>query len=254
MANKSENSGARDAIILAVLVVLVAGYCVAFGLQTLVWGETHHWTRSNPWIADVPAALPSGTPGTCKAQVRAFNYQFNVPWPGKVQTRGTLTYSEFRFESGQVAILFDPEAQSDTLRELKSTSPLEYQQFQNVFVGESFDTNYALYQAVYGASPNATSAFMGTRDAIRMNQLLLWKISFGLDGAPGIYSIAFGGNRGFQFGDPSTGRPVALRVFDGSDNQLRLIFLATAGSNAKIEQGDIDCGVESLGPVPVSER
>ncbi|HTS11115.1 MAG TPA: hypothetical protein VMH00_03265 [Candidatus Limnocylindrales bacterium] len=254
MAQKTEKSGARDAIILAIVVVLVAGYCVAFGLQTLVWGEAHHWAKYDPWLNDVPGSLNASAAAPGKTQLRAFDYQFKVPWTGKEQTRGTLTYSEFRFDSGQVVILYDPNGQSDTLRDMRSENPLAYQQLQNVFVGQTLDTNYDLYNVVYGASANATSPFMSTRDAIRLNQLLLWKISFGLDASPGAYAISMGGNRGFQFGDPSTGRPVALRVFDGTDSQLRLIFLTEAGSSAKIDQADIDCAVESLGQVPVSER
>ena len=92
------------------------------------------------------------------------------------------------------------------------------------------------------------------RDAIRENQLLLWKMSFGLDAPPPLHSIEFGSNRGFQFGDPSSGRPVALRIFDGRDVQFRFIFLAAAGSSTQIAQGDVDSAVQSLQPVPIVER
>jgi hypothetical protein len=254
MSEKSEKNSARDAIILAILVVLVAAYSVAFGLQTLIWGQAHHWTRYDPWIADLPLPLNAPSAADGSTQLKAFNYEFKVPWSGKQKTNGALTYTTFRFDSGQVVVFFDPEAQVDSLRTLKSTSPLEYRQFQNVFLGQSFDTNYSLYQAVYGAAPAETSPFMPTGEAIRLNQLLLWKISFGYDAMPGLHSIGFGGNRGFQFGDPSTGRPVALRIFDGSDSQLRFIFLVAAGSNAKIEQSDINAAVQSLQPVPITDR
>ena len=254
MTEMSEKNSARDAIILAVVVIAVAAYCIAFGLQTLVSFEAHHWTRYNAWIMDVPEPVNAPAPATGCALLKAFNYEFKVPWTGKQKTNETLTYHEFRFDSGQVVIFYDPEAQLDTLHSLKASSPLEYQQLQNVFIGQPLDTNYQLYQAVYGASPAATSPFMSMRDAIRTNQLLLWKISFGYDAVPGLHAIEFGGNRGFQFGDPSTGRSVALRIFDGRDSQLRFIFLTQAGSNAKIEQADINGAVQSLQPVPVTER
>lgn len=254
MKRKRESNSARDAIILVCVVILIAAYTIAFGLQTLVWGEAHHLTRYNSWVSDVPQPLDSQPPQDGSTQLREFNYEFKVPWPGKPKTNKTLTYTEFRFDSGQVVVFFDPEAQLDTMRALKSTSPLEYQQFQNIFGAQPFETNYELYKAVYDASPSATSPFMPSRDAIRTNLLLLWKISFGYDARPGLHSIQFGSNRGFQFGDPSTGGAVALRIFDGRDSQFRFIFVPAAGSNAKITQDDINLAVQTLQPVPIIER
>jgi hypothetical protein len=249
-----ETNSARDAIILVLVVILVGAYMILFGLQTLVWGEAHHLTRYNPWVTEVPEALDTSVTSGKTTLLREFNYQFQVPWTSKYKTDKSLTYSEFRFDSGQVIVFFDPEAQLDTMRALKSTSPLAYQQFENVFGGQVFGTNYELYQAVYGASPAQTSPFMPSRDAIRTNLLLLWKISFGYDAIPGLHAIQFDGNKGFQFGDPSTGRAVALRIFDGNDNQFRLIFVTAVDSNAKITQGDINLAVQSLGEVPITER
>jgi len=251
---KREPDGARDAIILVILMVLVGVYAILFGLQTLVWGEAHHLIKYNAWVADVPDPVDASvTPGS-GTLLRAFNFQFKVPWPGKPKTDATLTYTQFRFDSGHVVVFFDPEAQLDTMRALKNTSPLLYQQFSNVFGGQIFNTNYELYQAVYSASPAQTSPFMPSRDAIRANLLLLWKVSFGYDASPGLHSIQFGENRGFQFGDPASGRAVALRIFDGKDNQFRLIFIMAAGANGKVTQGDINVAVQTLQEVPISER
>jgi hypothetical protein len=251
---RREPSSARDAIILVILVVLIGAYIVAFGLQTLVWGEAHHLTRYNPWVSDVPQAVDSTAPPNGSTQLRAYNYEFKVPWAGKSKTNVSLTYTQFRFDSGQVVVFFDPEAQLDTMRTIKNSSPLAYQQFANLFGGQPFETNYALFQAVYSASPAATSPFMSSRDAIRENLLLLWKIAFGYDARPGLHSIEFNGNRGFQFGDPSTGFGVALRIFDGRDNQFRFIFATAAESNAKVQQADINLAVQTLQEVPISER
>lgn len=254
MTMKRESNSARDAIILVIVVLIVGAYTIAFGLQTLVWGEAHHLTRYNPWVSDVPIALDSTAPQGGSTLLKAYNYEFKVPWAGTPKTNPTLTYTQFRFDSGQVVVFFDPEAQLDAMRTIKNTNPLAYQQFSNVFGGQPFETNYALFQAVYAVSPAATSPFMSSRDAIRLNLLLLWKIAFGYDALPGLHSIEFNGNRGFQFGDPSTGRSAALRIFDGRDNQFRFIFVTTAGSNGKIEQGDINLAVQTLQEVPIKER
>jgi len=252
---ESEKNAARNAIALVAVVLLVAAYSMAFGLQTLIWFETHHWSSANPWIKEVPQALNSAAVTAGSTQMKAFDFQFKVPWPGKYKTIPDAVTQEFQFDSGQVVVFFDPQAQADMLRTLTSASnQAAYQQFQNVFVGQSFSSNYDLYKAIYDASPAKVSPWISMRDAIRMNQLLLWKISFGLDAPSPLHSIEFGSNRGFQFGDPSSGRPVALRIFDGRDVQFRFIFLAAAGSNAQIGQDDIDSAVQSLQPVPIVER
>ena len=46
----------------------------------------------------------------------------------------------------------------------------------------------------------------------------------------------------------------AVRVFDNRDRQFRFIFLVTAGTSAKIAQDDINTIVQSLQPVPITER
>jgi hypothetical protein len=151
-------------------------------------------------------------------------------------------------------MFFDPEAQRDLLREITSGEQVQYNQFRNMFIGQSFGSNYDLYNAVYSASPAGVSPWIPVREAMRINQLLLWKLSFGVAATPGIHAIAFGSNRGFEFGDPSSGRPVALRIFNGRDKQFQLFFLVAGGSEAKISQDDIDLAVESLEPIPLAER
>jgi hypothetical protein len=252
-----EKSGALSAIILAALVVLVSAFCVAYGLQTLVWMEARQWASVNPWLRDVPQQLPSSTPSTNSSakgtQVRAYDYEFVSSW-GTAKITPYLAHVEFRFPAGQVAILFDPETSVDTMRNLKSTNPLEYQKFTNVFLDHPIEFNYQLYQMVYGVSPAQLSPIMSSRDAMRMNVLLLWKLSFGFDTTPGIYSLEFGRTHGVQFGEPGKGRPVAVRVFDDRDRQFRLIFLVAAGSNALLTQEDINTAVASLKPVPIIDR
>ena len=54
MSEDSEKTGARSAIILLVVVFLVAGFSVKFGLQTLTWIEAKLWASENPWLATVP--------------------------------------------------------------------------------------------------------------------------------------------------------------------------------------------------------
>lgn len=270
MNDKEEKSGARSAVNLAILVVVICLYMAAYGLSTLVWVGVHRWTAENPWLLDVPTALtpqsaadhlaplPSTSPAAKKQAkpdlLKAYTYEFAPPWTSKSNILPSENHVDFRFDSGQVIVFFDPEAQLDTLRALKSTDTLQYSQLRNVFSEPFFESNYELYRSVYGASPAQTSPFMNSTDAMRKNVLLIWKLSFGFDLAPSIHTISLGNNRGFEFGDPSTGRPVALRIFNGEDKQFRFIFTVAAGSSGTFTQDDINSAVASLHSVPLLER
>jgi hypothetical protein len=240
-----------------------------FGLQTLVWLNSKHWASVDSWLADTPQPLsalsaptadlpplPGGKSAKAAkpAQLKAYDYEFTAPWAGNVKATPKLTYTQFQFDSGQVIVFFDPEAQIDVVRQMKSGETVQYEQFQNVFGDQAPDTNYALYQIVYSASPAEVSPFMHSQDAFRANVLLLWKLSFGFDSQPGIHAFELGKNRGFEFGDAANGQPVVLRVFDEHDKQFRFIFTAATGSSGKFTQDNINLAVQSLQAIPILER
>ena len=260
MSEQDEKGSAWSAIILLVCVLLVAGFSVKYGLQTLTWYEANRWASVNPWLREVPKPLPASATApapTAKAPlIRTLEYQFNAPWAISKQTPSAL-YLEVRFVPGQVIDYFDPDVQLDTLASLRTAKSGEYDKFVNVFAGNPIPSNYALYSAVYGAAPAQLSHWGPMRDAIRVNALLRWKLEFGFDFDPdertSISLLELGKNRAFQFGDPAKG-PVAERVFDEHDRQFRLLFTVVAGSNAKITQDDVNMVVQSLKPIPPMER
>ena len=252
MNEDEDKSSALPAIILLLLVILIGFFCVEFGVQTLTWLEAKHAASANSWLADTPQTSPAVADDVSKPQLaKAFNYQFNVPWQSKIKVAESLPYVQFNSDSGQVVVFFDPASQLDSIHSLKSSNPTEYQKFSNVFADHPIDSNFGLYQAVYGASPAQFSPVMKVEDARRSNVLLLWKLSFGPDlqsAAPEFYSFDWGKIRGFQFGDPAKEHPVALRVFDDNNRQFRFIFAVAAGSSGKITQSDINMAVRSLQP------
>ncbi|HXO03999.1 MAG TPA: hypothetical protein VN884_00050 [Candidatus Sulfotelmatobacter sp.] len=259
MNEEDDKSSALPAIILVLVVIVIAIFCVEFGVQTLTWFEAKRWGASSPWLADVPQPLPTvADDASTGAQVKAYNYEFNVPWKTKSKSTESTINVQLKYDSGQVVVFYDPESQLDVIHSLKSSNPTEYQKFANVFANQPIESNYALYQAVYSASPAQFSPIMKVDEARRDNALLIWKMSFGPDlhfeTVPPFYSFDWGKIRGFQFGDPSKGQPVALRVFDDSNRQFRFIFATAYGSGAKITQSDINMVARSLQPVPIIER
>lgn len=266
----SEQSGPQSAIILAGVVVVVAVLAVLFGLQTLVSINAKQRAAIDPWLNDTPQPLPASssnappTPPTAPAdkkgkpgkppQLRAYDYEFAPPWPGNATLVPGAGFVKFQFPSGQVIAFLDPGAQIDIVRQMKSGETTQYNQFTNVFGSELPNSNYDLYNVIYSASPAKFSSFMNRDVALRDNVLLLWKLSFGFDAQPGIHAVSEGKNRGFEFGDPNSGKPVALRIFDVTDKQARFIFTAASSTNGAFTQDDIDKVVESFQLIPVMER
>lgn len=279
MSDDSEKVSSRSAVILAIVAVLVAAFAVMYGLQTLVWAKTKYWAQDNPWILTVPTALASpaaasetATPSAAEAPggkgragkgsaaaaaatkiepVKAYGLQFIPSWKGDAKIEPTATAMIFRFEAGQVVVLFDPQTSVDTLRELETVSSAQYLTVLNLFGPKPFDSNYELYKSVYGASPAQASAFQDRGESLRLGQLLLMKLSFGMEAPGDIFTFEFGNNRGLQFGDPAKGLPVAAHVFNERDEQFRLIITAVAGSSATITQNDVDAVLTSVGHVPI---
>jgi hypothetical protein len=138
--------------------ILVAIFLVKYGLGTMAWLEANSLASSNTWVADVPQPLAQSPEPTGKIdQIKLYNFQFNSPWPGKYKTEEHLTHTIVRFDSGQVLVFYDPDTQKDTIGTLKTADPANYQKFAAVFSGAPIESNYSLYQQVYGAAPSLLS-------------------------------------------------------------------------------------------------
>ena len=177
----TEKSGsARGAIAWAVVLILVAVYCLQFGLQTLLWIESRQWAASNPPLAEIPQPLPApASPPTTPAAaskgtvLKAYDYQFRVPWTGKWKQTPPMATTEFRFDSGQIVLMFDPDTQKEVLRGIRTSKSQDYLNFADVLAGQNVDSDYALFSAVYGSSPAQISPFMHQSDAQRVDLLVV---------------------------------------------------------------------------------
>jgi hypothetical protein len=276
MAQEPKESSARSAIILAGVVTAVALYVAVFGAQTVAVLDAHRMLSANPWLAEVPQPLPTASappaaspappatkPGAKTAPksaiakttgLKAYNYEWVVPWTGKMTQTPGVIYNEFRFDSGPVVDFFDPDAQADIIRTIRDNTGRAFAAFQPLIANDEISTNYELYKSVYATSPEQISFHTSANDSTRLRILLLTKLSFGFDLQKKATSFDFGEEKGVQFGDPAKNEPVALRVFNGRDKQFRFIFTVRDGSSARITQDDINQTVQSLQPVPLLER
>jgi hypothetical protein len=237
---KAEEESGRSAILLLCALVAVAWFSVAHGLQTLIFFEVRHWPSSNSFLNEAPSMLaPSEAPILKGQKIEHFNFQFFVPWKKVDNDVENPQYAVSRSDTGEVVVFFNPDAQVDVLQEMsKDANPLA-RNYNQVFGDQPFHTNYELYDAAYSATPAQAHLMMSREEALRLNSLLIWKLSFGLDAPRGIYRFNWAGLQGFQFGDPSNGDPVAIRGFDTHDRQFRFLFVVAANSGARFTQDDI---------------
>jgi hypothetical protein len=246
----AETKSAWRAVVLAVLALLVGAYSVLYGLQTLTFWSAHIWQGKYPELSRLPEPLPPTTDGSSGrgTKVTPFGYQFEAPWADLGNMVPGPGYESFEFRSGQRIVLFDPTAQTDTVRAMNTASPEQFRRSSIAFAGVTFDSNYALYDSVFAASPAQLSAFMPLGDSVRARALLLWKESLATNTDTGFYSFELGRVRGFQRGDPSRARYVVLRAFDARDHQFEFIFAARPDATVQLTQSDINHVLETLKP------
>ncbi|MFZ0411179.1 MAG: hypothetical protein WAL51_06670 [Candidatus Acidiferrales bacterium] len=272
----TDKASSRSAILLLIAVFVVAIYSVSYGIQTLAWLETKSWASASPWLRAVPdlraAPAPQPAPEPAPApvivkgkrpakqetkstgtQVEVSGYQFTVPWQGPAVSTPKTPGTEIRFKSGQVILFYEPESQVDTIGAIRASTVPQEQTFASQAAASGIDTNYALYNAVYSASPALFSPFQSVRDTLRLNSLLLLKLQFGFDELGALHSFDWSQIRGFQFGDPGKG-PVALRLFDIHDKQFRMNIVSAYGSGATILQADVDQAIQTFAPIPFDKR
>lgn len=247
MPEKKES--ARATVILALVALAVGCYALLFGLQTLIYFEAHHWAASAPFLRDVPQPLPSTVASPIQEKDLSFyGFQFGAPWKGIDKQNSQNDRSEIDFKSGAVLLFFNPEGEKNIVDSIRTGSPQTYQQYRTIFGADFFPNNYALYDAVYGASPAGISPFMSRDQAVRISTLLEWKLGFGGYGTKTIYTLQTGNTRGLQFGDSATDHAVMVRLFDAHEQQIRLLFTSKFAQPDVISQADINCVIDSIHP------
>jgi hypothetical protein len=252
MKDESKPVEAYSAYILLIMLMLIAGYSLFYGLQTMTSINTRHWGSMEPSISVTPQDLyQKTTPAAATTHIEIYNYQCDAPWKGPAQTEVAADFTDFKFSSGALLRAYMPESQADALKTFKGDTPAEQRNIDAAFGAHPFDSNFDLYAAIYGASPAQVSSFMSRGDASRISTLLLWKLNFDMALPGGIYRFDFGATRGLQFGSPDQAHAVMVRAFGVQDRQFELMILMRAGASEKLTQNDINLILASLKPIPL---
>jgi hypothetical protein len=244
----TENESSMSALGLLVLLVLAAWFALGYELQTLIAFEVHHWASDNPALNVTPQPAAGAAPVAATGpRIEHFNYQFNLAWKDlPAHDDATPDYAVVQAKTGQVVIFFNPDEEIDILAGMKAGNTALSRGYNTIFADHLFDSNYGLYAAVYSASPAEAHPWMPRADALRLDSLLIDKLSFGADAPGPTYLFNWGGLRGIRFGDAAHGGPVAFHAFDNHDRQFRFVFTTRADASVTLNEGEIEQVVQSV--------
>jgi hypothetical protein len=252
MKDESKPAEGYSAFILLALLMIVAGYSVFYGLQTVTVINTRHWGTVEPSLYETPHDLDlKSTPAAQSTHLEFYNYQCDFPWKGPAQTEVGEDATDFKFSSGEFVRVYLPESQSDNLKTFKGDTPEEQRRIDNAFGEHPFDSNFDLYSAIYGASPAQVSPFLSRGETQHVSALLVWKLNYDMILPGGVFRFDSGPVRGLQFGSPNVAHAVVLRAFGVQDRQFEFLILMRAGASAKLQQNDINLIISSLKPIPL---
>ncbi len=252
MPDDSKPAEGYSAFILLAVLIIVAGYSVFYGLQTITLLNARHWGTTEPSLYDTPHDLDlKSTPAPQTTHAEIYNYQCEFPWKGPAQTEVGEDATDFKFPSGAFVRLYQPESQVDNLKTFKGETPEEQRRIDSMFGAHPFSSNFDLYSAVYEASPAQISPFMSRGDAQHVSALLIWKLNYDTVLPGGVFRFDAGPIRGLQFGTPDQAHAVIFRAFGVQDRQFEFLILMRANSTTKLAQNDINLIINSLKPIPL---
>lgn len=252
MKDDSKPAEAYSAYILLLFLMIVAGYSIFYGLQTMAMINAKRWGNIEPALYTTPQdLLQKTTPAAATTHLEFYNYQCEAPWKGPAQRTDGTDATDFKFPSGAFLKVYLPESQADALKTFKGDTPEQQRHIDAAFGPHPFDSNYDLYEAIYGASPAQISPFISRTDSGRINMLLLWKLNYDMALPGGVYRYAFSDVRGLQFGNPDQAHAVVTRSFGVQDRQFEFLILMQSGASDKLAQNEINLILSSLKPIPL---
>lgn len=236
--------------IVLLLIALSCSLLFLFYRQAFAWRQAQKLKRENPTLALVPRPLTdySANPGPGTAWSR-FDYQFEVPWTAVDRVDDQRSLTMILFKPGQLVVFFDPHSQPDLVATMSEAAGAEG---RSVFGRETMASNYELRKATLALTPDDVALFMPARDAVRNLVLLELKSVYLVDAGTGLFSVQTPRFRGFQQGDPASGR-VILTLFDEQDREFEFLIGMQTGKKGHVTQADVNRIIASLGPIqPVS--
>jgi hypothetical protein len=236
-------------------VVIFVGVALASRLpQIMAYYEVHKLAQEDHLLSVVPEPLSdtsvSANQGT---MLSYFGYQYEVPWTDIVKVNRSGTIVAVAFKSGETLVFFDPASAPDGAKIMR-VGAADPRNVLTVFGPEALQSNYAMASTILSLTPKRLSLWMSSREATGTTILLGLKPIYTVNAETGLFSVKTSRCRGYQRGDPQRARNVDLSVFDDLDHEFHFIVGTAPGKPLTITQPDINRILDTLRPVPISER
>ena len=236
------------------VVISVGAALVSRWPQIMAYYEVHKLAQEDHLLSVVPEPLSdisvSANQGTLLSY---FGYQCEVPWTDIVKVNRSATIVAVAFKSGEALVFFDPASAPD-LANIMRVGAADPRNVLSVFGPEAMQSNYALASTILNLTPKRISLWISPREAAGTTILLNLKRIYTVNAETGLFSVKTSGYRGYQRGNPQRARNVDLSVFDDRDHEFRFTVGTAPGKPLTITQPDINRILDTLRPVPISER
>jgi hypothetical protein len=222
--------------------------------QIMAYYEVHKLAQEDQLLSIVPEALSdtsvSANQGT---MLSYFGYQYEVPWTDIVKVNRSGEMVAVACKSGRALVFFDPASAPDGVKIMR-VSAANPRNVLSVFGPEAMQSNYALASTILNLTPKRISLWISPREAAGTAILLGLKRIYTANAETGLFSLKTSRYRGYQRGDPQRARNVDLSVFDDQDHEFHFIVGTAPGKPLTITQPDINHILDTLRPVPISDR
>lgn len=246
----------KKKVILSIVAVVLAlvTYGYFFGDQTSFAILVRH--NREPWMEVVPKPMPVGFCAEPVMKLKAFDYNFSVPWSDCSQaTWMTATSIVLWTCSGSnvhVVCWAPSEGLYSSIIPDASSENAEYRQALIKWLGlESVaSTNFHLFAKALEVTPGDFSPFGPRLEASFKSLLFLLKTMNMSPEACEIYSFEHRDIKGFQFGNPSIDLRTHLYLFDRMDREVQLVVQVGTNSPVRPTQADINTIITTFSSNP----
>jgi hypothetical protein len=235
---------------LCLAIIFAAGWlALLLTLHIGVWYIARKTAR-DPMASITPQRLSNTGVADLKdgEEVSAFGYVFDLPW--KVLKRsdartGTLSMLTLRNGTQITISLVQNAGMGPDL--IANSTPGQAAAFRSMYRPTALASRYGWLEAELGSTPADISFWRSRRRTAGALTFMMLKESV-IGKAKVVYTIAGGGMRGFQIGDPLQPTPaVWLRLFDEKDQPF-WILLRRAQNGVGFTQEQINAIVASIRP------
>ena len=246
----------RLLIVVGVGIALCGVYVWLFGVQTLLTLQARSMKRKFPVIKETPVALTDLSISQALGQkLSYFGYEFEVPWKDVDESR-TRTIGGGRaviaFRSGNaLSFWMGPPHKLPGGYTAPEDGNLDEQALRTMFGDEVMKSDYEFDRVMLETTPRRITPFIPKKAAIRrMIFLSLKSFTVPMNAESGIYSVAAGEFKGFQFGKPPIPRGGLIVELYSDNGSLDFIFGQKLNGPTMISQGDINRILHTLRRVP----